>query len=176
LVFVTNTPGQAGLAWAGGAIDVDPCDGPGASVWAAEFRDRVLEYDGLARWVVALHGAPIACDGEITDEFDGAAFGSMVLTFAGGVSLESRTQPPESSVTTLRAASSFEDPERVRAAVRARAEEIGLRIDWSAPAEVTTDGGERVERHWDPEQGLNASAAFVFRDDRLVAVSIGMAP
>jgi hypothetical protein len=160
---------------AGVPTRAEPCDGPDASAWAAAFRDRMLAYDGLARFAVAEFGAPVACDGTVTGDFDGAVYGTLVLTFAQGVTVEASTQPPESSVVFLRAASGFGSAERVRELLLTTAAEMGLRIDWSAAPEVTLEGDERVERYWDPDPGLNASAALVFRVGVLVAVGLGLA-
>jgi hypothetical protein len=153
----------------------EPCEGPGALPWAIDFRDRMLAYDGLTGFAVEEYGAPVACEGTITDEFDGAVFGTLLLTFSGGVTVESETFPPESNVTMLRSATGFADEAALREVVRAYAAGIGLRIDWSTDPEVTLEGDERVERYWDPDPGLNASASLVFRGGALVAVGVGMA-
>ncbi|MEX2049573.1 MAG: hypothetical protein WEB90_08360, partial [Gemmatimonadota bacterium] len=109
----------------------EPCEGLGALQWATDFRDRMLAYDGLTGFAVAEYGAPVACEGTITDEFDGAVFGALLLTFSGGVTLESETFPPESSATMLRSEAGFADEAAAHEAVRAHAAGIGLRIDWS---------------------------------------------
>jgi len=153
----------------------EPCDGPGASTWASDFRDRMLAYDGLARFALETYGDPVTCDGEVTAEFDGALFGSLRLTFATGITLEAHTQPPESSVTLLRSASGFADAGALREMLRAHAADVGLRIAWSAAPEVAAEDGERVERYRDPEPGLNAAALLVFRGDDLVAVGLSLA-
>jgi hypothetical protein len=151
-----------------------PCEGPDAVPWVTDFRDRLLDYDELTRFAVGRYGAPVACEGTLTDEFDGAVFGTLLLTFSEGVTLEAQTLPPESSITTLRAAAGFGEGAEVREALRAHAAGIGLQIDWTTP-EVTMEGDERVESYWDRDPGLNASASLVSRNGELVAVRLSMA-
>lgn len=151
-----------------------PCDGPDATGWVQAFRDRVLAYDGLATFAVSEFGAPIACDGVLAMELDGAGFGTLTLTFAGGVSLTVETQPIETSIVTLRRAGGFEDAPRVEAALHAYTEAVGVAIDWDRP-EPSTDDGEAVTSFRDPDDGLNASAELRTSAGRLVAVRFSVA-
>ncbi len=151
-----------------------PCDGPGSDPWVSDLRSRVLAYDGLARFAFEHFGEPVACDGVRTDDFDGLAFGSLRLTFPGAVTLDVTTMPPETSVVTLTAASGFPDEGQIREALAAHAADRGLAIDWSTP-EVGTSGDEVTHTFWDPDPGLNGSAALVFREGVLVAVRAGLA-
>lgn len=150
------------------------CDGPAADPWVTDLRDRVLGFDGLARFAVEGYGQPIACEGAVVTEFDGMSFGEVTLIFADGVSLRVQTMPPESSVRTLRAPAGFADEEAVRAVLQRYATGIGLSIDWSDP-ETTSVGSEVVRTFWDPDPGLNASASLILRDGRLVGVRLSMA-
>jgi hypothetical protein len=133
-----------------------------------------MSYDELARFTQERFGTPTACHGTVTDEFDGAKFGILLLSFPGGISLEVVTMPSESSLTTLRAESGFSDEAEVRQAIQSYAEGIGLELDWSRP-EVTAEVGHLVHRFWDPETGLNAAASLIFSEGRLVAVRVSMA-
>lgn len=156
------------VVWAG------PCDGPDATSWVAAFRDRVLSYDALAAFAVAEFGAPVACEGDVTTEFDGADYGILVLTFGSGVSLRVETQPIETSIVTLRAPGGFEDPATVETALREYTEGIGVAIDWDA-GRASAAGAETVTTYRDPDPGLNASAELLRSGPRLVAVRFAMA-
>jgi hypothetical protein len=160
------------LAQAGARL---PCDAADTDPFVGELRDRVLAYSGLAAHALDRHGPVVACVGAVSDDFDGMRFGGIALRFEGGVELEVTTHPPESSVSELRAPDGFADPDATIAALRAHVERIGLRIDWSAMEVETGPDGERIERYWDPEPGLNASASLSYADGRLVAVRVGMA-
>jgi len=153
---------------------VAPCAGPDADPWAAAFRDRTLSFNGLAQFAVADFGGPVDCDGTVTMEFDGARYGTLLLTFQGGVFLEVETLPIETSIVTLRASSGFEDRGRVEEALRAYAGQIGVSIDWTQP-EHSVDGEESTETYWDPDPGLNASASLVSVGGGLIAVRFSMA-
>jgi len=161
-----------------GAQSAVPCDAPDADPdadpWVVDFADRVLRYNGLAGFAVARWGDAVGCVGQETMEFDGARYGTLELTFAGGVTLLVETQPIETSIVTLRASSGFDDPAAVEAALRAYADDVGVDIDWSRP-ERSDEQAEATETFWDPEPGLNASAATVRVGERLVAVRFSMA-
>jgi hypothetical protein len=150
------------------------CEGADVDPWISDLRARVESYHGLYRFAVEWLGAPISCEGEITMEFDGAMFGSLLFAFGEGASLSVETMPPETSIALLRAPSGLADVEAVRAALRDHAEGIGLAIDWSTP-EVTSEGGEVVHTFWDPEPGLNASASLIYASDALVGIRVSMA-
>ena len=167
-----------GPASAAGQVPVTrvavPCDAPDADPWIGDLRESVVGYDGLARFALERYGIPVACEGAVTDEFDGAKFGHVVLRFAGDIALEVRTMPPETSVWTLRAPAGFGDEGAVRRALEEHASGIGLAIDWATP-QVRTEGDELVHAFWDPDEGLNASASLIFSGGRLVAVRVSMA-
>lgn len=169
LLLVALLAVPAGTPW-----DRAECDGPGADPWVVDFRDRTLAYSGIARFAVERWGAPTACEGAVTTEFDGARYGFVRLTFGQGVTVEVETMPIETSITALRASGGFTDAAVVEAAVRAAAADIGLEIDWTMPEE-TVEGDETTRTYWDPESGLNASVAFVYRADALVEARISMA-
>lgn len=156
-------------------LSVVRCDGPEATDWVRSFRDRVLAYDGLAAFAVSEFGAPVACDGSVSMEFDGVSYGTLRLAFASGVSLEVETQPIETSIMTLRREGGFDDAAAVEAALRAYTEAVGVAIDWDA-SEASTDAGESVTTFRDPDDGLNASAEVRSSGGRLVAVRFSMAP
>ncbi len=150
------------------------CDGPDVDPWLSDLRDRVMSYGGLVHFAVRQYGAPTACEGAATTDFDGAKFGNLRLSFVEGVTFEVQTMPPESSVSTLRASSGFGDESLVRQALRQHTTDIGLAIDWTAP-EVTMEGAELVHVFWDSDPGLNASASLIFAKGKLVAVRVSMA-
>lgn len=164
----------AGLFLGGSYAAAGQCEGPRVDPWVTDFRDRVMSYDALGLFALKRYGAPTACEGAVTDEFDGEKFGRLALTFGEGITLEVETLPPETSVTTLRAAAGFDDEASVRKALEDDATSLGLAIDWTAP-EVSEEGDEVTRAFWDPDTGLNASAALVYRGDRLVAVRVSMA-
>ena len=150
------------------------CGVEGVDPWVAGLRDRVMTYDGLARFAVDRFGALTSCEGAVTAEFDGSRFGKVLLGFPEGVSLEVETMPVESSVTTLRSEKGFQDGSRMRQLLEEYTGGMGLEIDWSA-AEVHTEGTELIQQYWDPDPGLNASASLIYSGDRLVAVRVSLA-
>lgn len=152
-----------------------PCEGPEADPWVTELRNRVLSGDRLAAYAVERYGPPRRCEGAVTAEFDGAKFGSVRLDFADGVTFTVETQPPEASIVVLRAISGLGAAAAVRRVLEAYSAGLGLRIDWTVPAE-SRDGDERVQSFWDPEPGVNGSASLIFLGDTLVAVRVSMAP
>jgi hypothetical protein len=133
-----------------------------------------MSFNQLARFAEQRFGAPTACEGAVTTEFDGAKFGTLLVSFPGGYSLEVVTMPIESSVTTFRADSGFPDESEIRGVLQRYVSGIGLSIDWTTPEEEA-HGAEVVHRFWDPRSGLNASASLIFSEDRLVAISVSMA-
>ena len=150
------------------------CDGPESDPWVRELRDRVLGFDELVGFAVEAYGAPLTCDGAVRTEFDGMKFGALHLTFSEGATFQIETMPPEASAVTLRAPSGFADEELTRQVLENYTERIGVEIDWTA-AEPATEGDERVERFWDPDEGLNASASLVYSGGSLVALRFSMA-
>lgn len=161
------------------ARDPDPssltaCDAPDADPWVTRLRDRVLEFDLLARTAIRLHGAPIVCEGKVTTLFDGNAFGVLRLGFEGGASFEVETQPPETSIAVLRDPAGLADEDAARRALEAYCEDVGVEIDWT-DAETRTDGEERTVTYRDPDEGLNASASLVYRGGTLIALRFSLA-
>ena len=172
LVVLPISSGVAVSASASSAVA--PCTGPDADPWAAAFRGRTLSFNSLAQFAVAEFGGPVDCDGAVTTEFDGARYGTLLLTFQGGVALEVETLPIETSIVTLRSSAGFEHRGRVEDALRSYAAQIGVSIDWTQP-EQSMDDDESTATYWDPDPGLNASASLVSADGRLVAVRLSMA-
>jgi pimeloyl-ACP methyl ester carboxylesterase len=150
------------------------CDGPDADPWVRELRDRVLGFDGLVGFAIEEYGAPLTCDGTVGTEFDGMKFGSLRLTFSEGATFQVETTPPEASSVTLRAPSGFADEGLARQVLEDYTERIGVAIDW-ATGEPETEDNERVERFWDPDEGLNASASLVYAGGSLVALRFSIA-
>lgn len=151
-----------------------PCDGPDTDPWVKELRDRVLSFDELVAFAVAVYGAPLHCEGEVGSEFDGMKFGSVRLDFSEGASFEVETLPPESSVVSLSAPSGFVDEVLARQVLQVYTERIGVEIDWTAP-ETIDQGEKRVETFWDPDPGLNASASLVYAAGTLVELRFSLA-
>jgi len=151
-----------------------PCDGPEPDPWVVDFRDRVLAYDGLARYAVSRWGEPVSCQGEVTIEFDGVSYGTLSLVFRGDVSLIVETVPIETSIVILDAPLGFDDRASVEAALRAHAEAVGVAIDWTQPTTVG-DRNHLMQTFWDPDPGVNASASLDIAEGVLVAVSFSLA-
>jgi hypothetical protein len=150
------------------------CDGPDTDPWVIELRDRVLGFDELVGFALEEYGAPLTCEGAVGTEFDGMKFGSLRLTFSEGATFHVETMPPEASSVTLRAPSGFANEALARQVLEEYTERIGVKIDW-ASGEPTTEGDGRVERFWDPDEGLNASASLVYAGGSLVALRFSMA-
>lgn len=157
-----------------GTAPAAPCDAPDTDTFVRDLRERTLAYDELAAFAVERYGDPLACEGEVTTEFDGAEFGTLRLTFPDGVTLDVETMPPATSIHTLRRTVAFEDEAEMRDLLQRRAARIGLSIDWETP-EVTNDGDREEQRYWDPDTGLNASAVLVYEAGALIAVGMSMA-
>lgn len=151
-----------------------PCDGPGADPWVTALRDRVIAFDGLARYAVTRRGPPLRCEGSVTAEFDGGQFGFVRMGFGNGMTLHVETMPPETQIVTLRDSSGFADVAGARRALQTYAADFGVSIDWTAPIE-TRDDRERILTFRDPDPGLNSSAALVFAGTVLVALRFSAA-
>ena len=153
---------------------VPACVGPDVDPWVAATAARVARFDGLFVFALEQFGEANGCAGTVTDEFDGARFGTVTWTFGGGATFSLTTMPPETSIVRLSRAGGFDDPAAASAALRAYADGIGVAIDWSVP-EVALEGESEVRSFRDPESGLNASASLVFVADALVEVRFSMA-
>ena len=150
------------------------CDDPEADQWVKDVHGWTSSYDALAMYAVEVYGQPVQCVGQVTSEFDGVDYGLIHLDFAGGAVFEMETQPPETSIATLTDSSGFRDEVAVRDLLEKYAADIGVKIDWTT-ASVEEVEKERTVRFWDPEEGLNASATFVYREQRLVTARFSMA-
>jgi len=151
-----------------------PCDTPQADAWVTHLRDRVLQFDLLAKYAVQRYGLPISCEGSVTAEYDGSEFGILRLGFEGGASFEIETQPPETSIATLRNPAGFADEDAARRTLEAYCDDIGVDIDWTVD-ETTVDGDERLVTYSDPEEGLNAMASLIYRGGTLVGLRFSLA-
>jgi hypothetical protein len=150
------------------------CEGPDVDPWVTDFRDRTSRFNGLAQFAITAYGEPIDCEGAVTSEFDGGLYGTLVLSFAGGVSLWVETMPIETSIVALRAAEGFGNGPEVEEALRAYAARVGVSIDWER-AEESVEGQERTQTFSDPDPGLNASASVIRRGSTVVEVRFSMA-
>lgn len=150
------------------------CVGPDVDPWVVATAERVARFDGLFAFALEQFGEANGCTGRVTDEFDGARFGTVTWTFGGGATFSLTTMPPETSIVRLRHADGFGDSVAASAALRAYADAVGVAIDWSAP-EVSLEGEGEVQSFWDPDSGLNASASLMFVADALVEVRFSMA-
>lgn len=151
-----------------------PCDGAEAAPWVTRTRHYVVSYDQLARIAVKRYGPPLSCEGKVTSEFDGEQFGVVRFRFKGGATFSMETQPPETSIASLSDSTGLSDEMALRDTLRSYTDQIGLDIDWSKPI-ISTEGIERTETSWDPDDGMNASARLVFRRDTLVSVRVSLA-
>lgn len=162
------------LGWPASARAQIACGDPDADATIADFRDRVLASNGLARFATNELGLPEACEYEVTTEFDGVEYGRLRLSYSDSVTLTVASWPPETTVITLESVSGFADAEGVEAALRAYTEELGFSIDWSTP-ELSVEGGESTTIYWDPEPGLNASASLTRSGGSLVEARVSWA-
>jgi hypothetical protein len=162
------------LSWASPPAR-EPCGGADTHPWVTEAAERARSQDGLFRFTSTELGQPIACDGTVTGEFDGASFGTVVFGFPEGVTLSFETMPPAVSIVTLSRPDGFEDPAGVQAAVRRYAGGSGLSIKWEDP-ERSADGDVLIERFWDPDPGLNASVSLTWLSGALVSLRVSRAP
>lgn len=154
-----------------------PCDASDADPWVVRTSREILAEDGLIAFATETFGASIACEGEVTDVFDGESFGTVTLTFPGGVAFTYDTMPPRMMASTLRAEEGFDDAEAVLAALREYADALGFSIVWAAGS-ARVEGGEESQQFWDPDLALNASATIT-RDEgdgTLLAVRLSRAP
>jgi len=152
----------------------DPCDGAEADPWVAQLRDRILNFNDLAGHAIRRYGPPSACEGAVTDDFDGAKFGVVTLSFGDDVALSVETFPPEASIVSFSDTSGFDDERAMRELLLAYTEDVGLRVDWSIP-DVRRDEGTRVETYFDAHPGMNASVALHYTDGALTQVKVTLA-
>lgn len=150
------------------------CEGPGVDPWVTGLRDRILNFNDLATHAVRSYGPPVACEGAVTDDFDGAKFGVVTLTFGADVRLSVETFPPEASIVSLSDAAGFDDERAIRELLLAYTTDVGLRVDWSIP-DVRTDDGARVETYFDAHPGMNASVQLHYSDGSLTEVRVTLA-
>lgn len=160
----------AGIA----AVETDPCDAPDAAPWVGEQRDRIAAYNDLYAWATGRYGAPTACDGRVTLEFDGRPYGVVELTFAGGATLTVETMPLETSIVTLRRPSGFADPDAVTSALRDYADGVGVEVDWSEPT-TTMQGDGRTDEFGPVDPAFNVFARIEYIGSAPVAISLSIA-
>ena len=171
--------GDAAEPWVGPEprpvdLAVDPCDGPGADPWVAQLRDRILNFNDLAVHAIGRYGPPSTCDGSVNDNFDGAKFGVVTLSFGDDVSLTVETFPPEASIVSFSDTSGFDDEREMRELLLAYTDDVGLRVDWSIP-DVRRGEGTRVETYFDAHPGMNASVALHYTDGALTQIEVKLA-
>ena len=150
------------------------CESPMADSWTKARRDGLLARNELVGYAAELYGPPESCEGAVDAEFDGQEFGTLNLGFSEGVTFRLQTMPPESGTVTLRVPPGFEDEETAKGVLRTHSARVGVEIDWTIP-EVTMEGAERVTSFWDPDQGLNARASFIYLDGKLVGLRFSLA-
>ena len=148
-----------------------PCDHADADPWIAEAGVRLMEAGSRTAALLEGHGDPDRCEGVVTQRFEGVTYGSITLTFTGGVEYSIATMPFETTIQKLVAVNGFPDEERLRERVRLYMDGVGFHIRWDDPT-IEEDNGSRTEMYRDPEPGMNALVSFVRRDDRLVRVGI----
>lgn len=157
-----------------GAASIDTCDGPDVDPWVTGLRDRIMNFNALAAYAQRTHGPATACDGEVVDDFNGAKFGVVALTFGEDVTLTVQTFPPEASIVSFADASGFSDERGIRELLLAYTTDVGLRVDWSIP-DVKQGDGTRVETYFDLHPGMNASVALHYSDATLTEIRVTLA-
>lgn len=150
------------------------CEDSAAGSWIADLQERMLSLDLLGRDAVQRFGAPTACVGEVTAEFDGIEFGRLRFEFQDDAVLEVETFPPESSRVALTAHGGFPDDTEARRLLRAYVDKVGVGIDWSA-AEIAKEGATTIETWWSADTDLNASAQVVSTDGKITSLRFSMA-
>ncbi len=150
------------------------CRGEERDPWLAEWRERFLRGDLLAKSAIQRFGGPSSCEAEVTTTFEGAKFGRLEVVFKDGSTLTLETSPPETSQVALTLAKGFKTEEEGRSLLDQYVRSIGPKIDWSAPEERDKNG-IRVLTYWAEDPGLNASASLRFDGNRLVEISLSMA-
>jgi len=153
---------------------MQPCEDAATGSWIANLRERLLSFDVLGRHAVERFGAPTACRGEVTSEFDGMEFGRLRLEFPGGAALQVESFPPESSRVELTVPGGFPDENQARRLLRAYVDEIGAGVDWSAP-ELAKEDGATVEIYWATDPELNVSAQVVSTGGKITTLRFAMA-
>lgn len=152
----------------------DPCEATGTDPWVVGLRDRILNFNELAAHAVRRYGPPSACDGSVTDDYNGAKFGIVTLSFGDDVTLSVETFPPEASIVSFSDASGFDDERAMRELLLAYTADVGLRVDWSLP-DVRRGEGTRVETYFDAHPGMNASVALHYTAGALTQIRVTLA-
>ena len=159
----------------GGTAPLAPCEDVEAPDWVRSTWADLLRSDGLLRYGLDRFGPPLLCEGNVTDEFDGAPYGHVRVTFPEEAFFELETQPPAVRIATLRVPAGFHTPAEARRILAGYAASRGLDIQGIVPRQ-TTLGDERVEQFEGPDPGLNASAWLIYEGDRIVGLRLSMAP
>lgn len=148
-------------------------NGGGAAL--RERLDDVRTNDGFYRQLVAWKGPPASCNGSVGT---GPAVGEsrLLLSWPDGATFEQLSMPPEIFVVRYRSPQGLARPDAIVAALREDAVRRGLHVDWTVPRQET-EGGTRIVEYHDPDPSVNGIVRLVYdRQDRLVAVSLSLAP
>lgn len=151
------------------------CEGPEAEAWVRQKVSDLLERDGLLSFALSEFGPVSSCVGEVTQEFDGNAFGRVAFEVVGGVSVEFETMPPAVWVARISHQDGFIEESRILDAARSYARGLGLQVAWEEPERSSVEGIER-EHYWDPDPGTNGSVTVMRLQEVLIGVTVSMAP
>lgn len=137
--------------------------------------DDTRKSDGFYRQLVKWKGPPSACKGSVGT---GPAEGESRLEFSwpDGSTFERSFMLPEIFVVRYSRSKGLAHADEVIATLREYAGQHGLHVDWASP-HPENEGGIRIIEYRDPDPGVNGIVRFVYdQQDRLVAVSLSLAP
>jgi hypothetical protein len=137
--------------------------------------DDARRSDGFYRQLVASKGTPSACKGSAGK---GPTEGEsrLELSWPDGSTFERSFMLPEVFVVRYSRPKGLAHADEVIASLRAYARQRGLRVDWASP-HPEHEGGTRIVEYRDPDPGVNGIVRFAYdHRDRLVAVSLSIAP
>ena len=145
-------------------------------LWENEWFDRIQE-NGLYRYAAKIGGGVASRSVSDTTEFDGAKYGTLRVNFENGVRFSVKTSPPESALVELEFARnepSSKDAMEAMDALRVYTTDTGINIMWDSPL-CHLIGGRRRCRYVGADDGVNAKAEVVFRDNSVELITLSFA-
>lgn len=137
--------------------------------------DDIRTNDAFYRQLVAWKGAPSACQGSVGSGPE-VQESRLALSWPDGSSFEQTFTLPEIFVLRYRRPEGLGRAAEVVAALRAYAAQRGLDVDWTSP-HADNEGGTHIVEYRDPAPGVNGIVRLFYdRQQRLVTVSLSLAP
>jgi YD repeat-containing protein len=162
------------LAGENGPFRCAPAQGT-SEVELLKLLDDTRTGDGFYRQLVGWKGSPSACKGSVGK---GPSEGEsrLELSWPDGSTFGQSFMLPEIFVVRYSSPKGLARTDEIIATFREYAGGRGLRVDWASPY-TENKGDTRVIEYRDPDPGVNGIVRFTYdQQDRLVAVSLSLAP